>query len=169
MSINLLLWICPMIFLLIQLLPTNSKLLCDVEIVMGITNVLQSNPKFEQTYSKPKIASFVILWQYWSFLKLISTNFMWILIGISHMTNSTYLWIWWGSNLMCYQQFGTLSAPHKCILLPFVSKNNFTCCTKLATTLELCTWSPTRIKGICTPRCEKPMHFCYKRFDNWTW
>jgi hypothetical protein len=42
---------------------TNSKLLCDVEIVMGLTNVLQSNPKFEQTYSKPKIASFVILWQ----------------------------------------------------------------------------------------------------------
>jgi len=42
---------------------TNSKLLCDVEIVMGLTNALQSNPKFEQTYSKPKITSFVILWQ----------------------------------------------------------------------------------------------------------
>jgi hypothetical protein len=42
---------------------TNSELLCDVEIMMGQTNVLQSNPKFEQTYTKPIIASFVILWQ----------------------------------------------------------------------------------------------------------
>jgi hypothetical protein len=42
---------------------TNFELLCDVEMVMELTNVLQSSPKFEQTYSKPKIASFVILWQ----------------------------------------------------------------------------------------------------------
>jgi len=40
--------------------------------------------------------------------------------------------------------------PHEWNMLLFISKNNFTCCTKLITALELsCPWSLKRI-GNCT-------------------
>jgi hypothetical protein len=127
---------------------TNYELFCDVEIVMKLTHaccLCWRQCKVWTSLFKTKIVSFVILWQQWSLLKLVSTMSMWSLIIIFHMTSSRVLWIWWSLNLMCCQQFGTLSPPHKWTMLPFASRNNFTCYTKLINALELCPWSLRKI------------------------
>ncbi len=79
---------------------TNYELFCDVETMMWLTCVLLM---LEAVQSLSKLVSFMILWQLWSWLKLIFTTSMQTLNAIFHMTNSSILWIRWSLNLICCQ------------------------------------------------------------------
>lgn len=74
----------------------NYELLCDVEIVMGLTCVLlmleavQSLNKFIQN----KDISFFILLYLSNHVKLITIPCMWILKSNTFMISSKALWIW---------------------------------------------------------------------------
>jgi hypothetical protein len=74
----------------------NYELLCDVEIVMGLTCVLlmlEAVQSLNKLIQNKNIFIFILLWLS-NHVKLISTPCMWILRSNTLVISSKALWIW---------------------------------------------------------------------------